>query len=220
MGSIFPLNKSDNITAGLIIAGVVLSGLLGYYIANIGPSQAQTQVAASGPVGASQPATTNRTVNLDIIADWGGAGYDAFVLASNLGNSPPTPATNTTDPGPNDNNVTVPVNTSVKFVITTTDTAVLENFTGPVTTPFLVYNDTDSGQVGLQYNSGQSVNNLPIGHTFTISDLGVNIPIPPTTAVSFSLSFSKPGTYMYFCQTPCGPGMNVVGYMMGYIIVK
>lgn len=214
------MNKSDKLTASLIIAGVILSGFLGYYIANAGPSQAQTQAAASGLLLTSQPATTNRTVNFDIIADWGGVGYDAFVLASNLGNSPPTPATNTTGPGPNDNNVTVPVNSTVKFVITTTDTAVLENFTGQVTTPFILYNDSNSGQVGLQYNKGDTVNNLAIGHTFTISDLGVNIPIPPTTAVSFSLSFPKPGMYMYFCETPCGPGMNVTGYMMGYIVVK
>jgi len=49
--------------------------------------------------------------------------------------------------------------------------------------------------------------------------MGVNIPIPPTTVVTFSLTFTKPGLYLYVCDAPCGPGMGLLGYMEGYIIV-
>jgi len=61
---------------------------------------------------------------------------------------------------------------------------------------------------------------LPIGHTFTIPKLDINIPLPPDTVVSFNYTFTNPGTYEYLCVTPCGPGMGQLGYMVGYIIVQ
>jgi heme/copper-type cytochrome/quinol oxidase subunit 2 len=60
---------------------------------------------------------------------------------------------------------------------------------------------------------------MPISHTFTIPDLQVNIPIPPDTMVVFTYTFSTPGVYSYLCTTPCGPGMGLKGYMLGYITV-
>ena len=52
------------------------------------------------------PATAE-LVNLDVIPDWGGTGYDAFVIPSYANSTTPRPATNTTGPGPNDNNQAV-----------------------------------------------------------------------------------------------------------------
>ncbi len=196
------------VTIGLIVLMVLVSGGLGYYI---------------GGINASQPArsahTGVRVVNLLIVPDYGGAGYDAFVKDASVNATLPQPATNNTGPGPNGNNFTVSVGVSIKFVITSVDSAVLQNFTGQVSSPFVVYNDTESGQVGMAYDSGQTVSNLAIGHTFTISQLDLNIPIPPLTMVTFTYTFSKPGLYLYVCETPCGPGMNLNGYMQGYILV-
>ena len=104
-------------------------------------------------------------------------------------------------------------------MLTTIDTAVLQNFSDVVSTPFTVYNDTASGVVASRYSQGQAISNMPIGHTFTITQLGLNIPIPPTTVVNFSVTFSKAGVYMFMCDTPCGPGMGLKGYMQGYVIV-
>ena len=192
----------------LIVAAVALSGLLGFYASTI----------ASSLKTSNQPTAT--LVNMDVIPDYGGAGYDAFVFASYANSGiVPAPATNTTAPGTNDNNVTVKAGTTVDFVLTTIDTAVLQNFSDVVSTPFTVYNDTASGVVASRYGEGQAISNMPIGHTFTITQLGLNIPIPPTTVVSFSVTFSKPGTYMFMCDTPCGPGMGLNGYMQGYVIV-
>ena len=72
----------------------------------------------------------------------------------------------------------------------------------------------------MQYDKGQFVTNLPVGHTFTINSLGLNIPIPSDTIVTFSYTFSTPGVYVYECETPCGPGMGLAGYMNGFVIVK
>jgi plastocyanin len=162
---------------------------------------------------------STKVVNLDVIPDWGGSTYDAFVISSYANGTVPEPATNATGPGPNDNNITVPAGVSVTFVITNIDTAVLLNFTGPVSTDFTVYNDTPSGQAASHYSAGQSISSLPISHTFTIQSLNVNIPIPPDTVVTFTYTFATPGVYKYFCETPCGPGMNLAGYMNGYLIV-
>jgi hypothetical protein len=161
----------------------------------------------------------SNVVNLVVVPDFGGATYDAFVKASNLNATTPTFATNATAPGPDNNNVTVAAGIPVKFVITNLDTAILLNFTDTVTNPFSIYNFTDAGAVGQQFQRGQGVSNLPISHTFTITDLGINIPIPPGTIVTFNYTFTNPGVYVYFCQTPCGPGMTAAGYMIGYVTV-
>ena len=193
----------------------------------IGYSFYQTDIAANLPhsVGTSSVSTatvgsvpTNSVVNIAVVPDWGGSGYDAFIIPANTNGTIPTPATNSSAPGPNDNNITVPVNEPVRFVITNLDTAVNLNFTGNATLPFTVYNDTASGQVPMKYSSGQSVK-LPVSHTFVVTAADVNIPIPPDTIITFNVTFTKPGAYLYFCTAPCGPGMGVVGYMEGYIIV-
>lgn len=162
---------------------------------------------------------TSEVVNLDVIPDWGGAGYDAFVIPSYVNSTVPRPATSTTGPGPNDNNITVPAGVAVTFVITSIDTAVNQNFTGTASTDFTIYNDTASGYVALRYSTGEFVSRLPVGHNFEIPTLNVEIPIPPDTVVSFTHTFSSPGVYEYLCSVPCGPGMGLLGYMNGYIIV-
>lgn len=194
------------LVVGLMILIVAVSAALGYYFA--------------GVTSAAPKSSSKNVVNLIVVPDYGGAGYDAFVLASNINSTAPQPATNSTRPGPNDNNITVSAGVPIKFVITSIDTAVNQNFTATVSTPFQVYNDTNSGQVAEQYSAGQTISKLAIGHTFTISQLSVNIPIPPDTMVVFTYTFSKPGVYLYECETPCGPGMGLTGYMQGYITVK
>ena len=191
------------------------AGWLGGNLQATSPTQMQTTTAAL-----VQVPRASGFVYLDVIPDWGGAGYDAFVNPSRANGTVPTPATNSTGPGPIDNNVTVSAGVSLTFVITNIDTAVLMNFTGPVSTDFNVYNDTATGQVASHYSTGQVISSLPISHTFTIAALNLNIPIPPDTVVTFTYTFSTPGVYEYVCETPCGPGMGLVGYMNGYVIVS
>jgi plastocyanin len=165
---------------------------------------------------ASAPATV---VNLDVIPDWGGATYDAFVIPSQVNGTLPKAGTNSTQPGSNNNNVTVPAGVAVRFIITNLDTAVNMNFTGSASTDFTVYNDTATGYVALHYSKGEALPRLPVGHTFTIPSLSVNIPITPDTVITFTHTFTAPGVYEYMCETPCGLGMGLTGYMDGYIIV-
>ena len=146
----------------------------------------------------TRPAQTPpSTVTLNILADWNGAGGDAFVVPSHLSGSVSSTSS--------DNSITVQANTPVKFIINNLDTAVNQNFTGTAANTFTIYNDTDSGMTGVQYSQGQTISNLPIGHSFSIANM-INIPIPPDTVVMFTYTFTKTGTYQYYCQIPCGPG--------------
>jgi hypothetical protein len=192
---------------------------------SIGYTFYQTDIAAYLPHSSSvtQTVTTSapsseRTVNLLVIPDWGGSTYDAFVIPANANGTIPKPGTNSTRPGPNDNNVSVPANQPITFVITNLDTALNLNYTANVTLPFTIYNDTASGQVPVEYSTGQSVK-LPVSHTFVVTGTNVNIPIPPDTIVTFTVTFTTPGDYLYYCSAPCGLGMGLMGYMEGYINV-
>ena len=199
----------------LVLVMGLTAGWLGGDLKATGPSQTQTTIATL-----SQAPSASQFVYLDVIPDWGGATYDAFVNPSRANGTVPMPATNSTGPGPMDNNITVSAGVAITFVITNIDTAVLMNFTGPASTDFTVYNDTAAGQVASHYSAGQSIASLPISHTFTITALNLNIPIPPDTVITFTYTFSTPGVYKYVCETPCGPGMGLDGYMSGYLIVS
>ncbi|ACP49150.1 hypothetical protein YN1551_2132 [Sulfolobus islandicus Y.N.15.51] len=157
-----------------------------------------------------------QVIYIAVIPDYGGNGWDAFVPLKYLG-YPITAHENIV--GIN-NTIVVKAGVPVKFVIINLDTMVTMNFSGNVAVPFILYNDTENGQITLTFNKGQYIQNLPIGHTFTIPKLDINIPLPPDTVVSFNYTFTNPGTYEYLCITPCGPGMGQLGYMVGYIIVQ
>jgi len=164
----------------------------------------------------ASPAQSN-VVYLYVVPDFGGSTYDAFVLPQSFsGNTPNASSHSNTAP---DNNITVTHGVPIKFIISNIDTAILQNFTNQVSTPFTIYNDTASGQVAIQYTQGETVSKLPISHTFTVPDLQIDIPIPPDTMVVFTYTFNTPGVYSYLCTTPCGPGMGLAGYMLGYITV-
>jgi len=162
-----------------------------------------------------KPVQRNTIVSIEVVPDFGGPTYDAFVVSQNV-----TPVIPNAYNGYVDNSVFVPMGVPVKFVITSIDSAVNLNFTGQVTVPFTLYNDTPSGMIALNYASGQNITRLPIGHSFTVDSLGINIPIPPLTIVTFNYTFTQEGSFLYHCVIPCGSGMNRTGYMQGYIIVK
>lgn len=174
-------------------------------------------VSSLMPAQGSATPQSNNVVYLYVVPDFGGSGYDAFVLPSSFGSNTPNASAHG-GAAPN-NNITVTHGVPIRFVISNLDTAVNENFTSQVTTPFTLYNDTNSGQVAIQYTQGETISHMAIAHTFAIPDLQVNIPIPPDTMVVFTYTFSSPGTYSYICTTPCGPGMGLAGYMLGYITV-
>jgi Fe-S cluster assembly iron-binding protein IscA len=202
------IRSRKRLTAVLIIV-VLLAGLTAGWLGGSMSTASKT----STQLGSA------KVVSLDVIPDWGGPTYDAFVVPANTNGTIPKPGTNSIKPGPNDNNITAPVNTPVTFVITDLDTALNLNFTGNATIPFTFYNDTATGQVPVRFSAGEKIVNLTVSHSFVVAGTNVDIPLPPDTIVTFTVTFTKPGAYLYFCTVPCGLGMGLVGYMEGYIIV-
>lgn len=79
---------------------------------------------------------------------------------------------------------------------------------------------------------GTNVSSVPasaLAHTFSIPELGINIPVVGGSTVVGYFKTDKAGTYTWICETPCGfPGptaassgaMATSGWMLGQIIVQ
>jgi hypothetical protein len=211
----------NNSAGAVLFVGILLMGLAAGWIGGNMHPFGPTTPAVSETTSVSLPveSASVKVVNLDIIADWGGGGYDAFIIPSYANGTAPPRGTDSSGTGPSSNNVTVSLGVPVTFVITNLDTAVIENYTGNASVEFTIYNNTDDGQVVAHYSKGQAISGLQISHTFSVPSLGIDIPIPPDTIVTFTYTFTSPGVFEYMCETPCGPGMGLVGYMNGYVIV-
>jgi len=82
---------------------------------------------------------------------------------------------------------------------------------------------------GIQVSGGESVSSLPadgIAHTFTIPQLGINIPLAPSSTVVAYFTINQTGTFSWLCNTLCGYGvdglsgaMDTPGWMTGNVAV-
>ncbi|HEU5345614.1 MAG TPA: hypothetical protein VFU60_14810 [Ktedonobacterales bacterium] len=125
----------------------------------------------------------------------------------------------------------LPANTVVTVTIRNFD---LGDDAVPANYPMLTVQGTIGG---VAYVNGKSYSGLDathMSHTFTISALHLNVPIPgdavgDATNVPVTFSFRTPakaGTYTFQCYVPCGTGssgfdgpMATMGYMRGTITV-
>ncbi len=65
-----------------------------------------------------------------------------------------------------------------------------------------------------------------VSHTFTITTLGINVPIAPQSRTTFTIHTGKAGTYQWQCYDPCGSdpagwggAMATDGFMRGTLTV-
>lgn len=87
--------------------------------------------------------------------------------------------------------------------------------------------NSSQGASGIQVNGGvtvSSVNSSDIAHTFTIPQLGINIPVMPSSTVVAYFTIDQTGTFSWFCMTACGSGpdglqgaMTTPGWMTGSV---
>jgi hypothetical protein len=183
--------KAPVVTALGVIASCVMLGLILGMLAS----------GATINLGWGNSPKPANAVALSIVPDLTGPGNDTFAFSDTL-----QPAT------------VIHVNAGqVSFAISNLDTALNMNYSKVATVPFTFLNETNNGMVAVHYNTGERVS-LTISHTFTIDGIG-EIPLVPDTTTSFSLTL-KAGTYHYYCIVPCGPGMNLPGYMEGTLAVQ
>ncbi len=66
-----------------------------------------------------------------------------------------------------------------------------------------------------------------VSHTFTVAQLGINVPVAPKARTIFEIETGAAGTYPWRCNDPCGQGadgwggaMAAPGYMLGKLTVE
>jgi len=207
------------VVALLII--VAISGIaIGYGIESTVPSTPQKTVTSSP--GAQAPYVLNLVIATD-------SAYNAtqgtqpayFVLGP--------------DGLQSSANISLPANRLIKLVITCYDdgnaTILVPNdnkvsgTTGG--TIFVASNsniNASQDPSGIVINGGQNLTSVPavdVAHTFTIPNLNLNIPVPLSSTVVAYFTISKPGTYLWFCETDCGDApMSTPGWMRGSVVVQ
>lgn len=110
--------------------------------------------------------------------------------------------------------------------------ASLYDVNGTVGNVVKVINNTNVNSTSSGISGGSTVSSFPpysVSHTFTVSGLNLNIPIPPSSTVVADLHFSssQTGSYSWQCNAPCGTGangwsgaMSTQGWMMGSVVVS
>lgn len=58
-----------------------------------------------------------------------------------------------------------------------------------------------------------------VSHTFTIPQLGLNVPIWPHARTTFLFRTGNGGSYIWLCEDPCGGAMATPRYMSGHLLV-
>lgn len=130
----------------------------------------------------------------------------------------------------NSKNIVLPKNSTVVLTIDSHDDGA-----APLPKNVIFY-DKVMGTVGAKETAGgksvSDVSNKVISHTFTIPQLGINLPIPaaPTgkvIVIQATIHTGKAGTYSWQCYAPCGTGknsehgpMDAGGYMKGTVTIK
>jgi len=132
-------------------------------------------------------------------------------------------------------NISLPANRMIELVIISYDTptpppAQYSNVTGTIGNKMYLVNGT-SASMSSPMSWGAEVSYVPaaeIAHTFTITSLGINIPVVGgDTEIAF-LYLTQTGTFTWQCYTPCGfPNVNggwsgamvTPGWMTGEVTV-
>jgi hypothetical protein len=133
-------------------------------------------------------------------------------------------------------NLSLPVRTLIQVTVVSYDTPTA----GSLDSQGKV-NGTMGGTVYLINGTTASMSNMPqqwgtnvtsvsgslLAHTFTIPELGVNIPVVGGDTQIAYLYFTKTGTFTWLCLTPCGFGpngsqgaMSTAGWMSGTVTVS
>jgi hypothetical protein len=133
-------------------------------------------------------------------------------------------------------NISVPVRTLIQVTIVSYDTPTAGSLdsqgkvNGTVGGNVYIINGTTASMGSMPEQWGTNVTSASgasLAHTFTIPQLGVNIPVVGGDTVIAYLYFTTTGTFTWVCLTPCGFGsngsmgaMSTSGWMTGTVTVS
>jgi len=132
-------------------------------------------------------------------------------------------------------NISLPAHTLIRLTITSYDTPTMGStdqegkVTGTVGGTVYLINGTIAMGTNTSQVWGQNVTAVPgsmLAHTFTIPQLGINIPVVGGDTVIADFYINQTGTFQWVCLTPCGFGatgmqgaMVTPGWMTGEVTV-
>lgn len=104
----------------------------------------------------------------------------------------------------------------------------------PANSPYNKVQGTIGGNASVDGKIYSSLSKDKVAHTFTVSGLNLNVPIPGDgqkgasyITVTFTIKTGAAGTYTFQCYDPCGSGMSgwngpmmTPGYMTGTVTVQ
>lgn len=209
-----------------VIALIIGGGAVGMMLGAYGQSQPGTSIA-----------TTTNTVG---VAPTNGTVYK-LTLAITVNN-----AWNSTTSGPrywvltpnglmSSANISLPANTLIQLTIIDFDSASplpsqFSQVSGTVGNVVYVVNGTTAAGDNINVTTATAVSaldpNTEIGHTFTVPQLGLNIPVAANSVEVADFYINQTGTFFWHCEDPCGFGpsgwlgpMGANGWMGGTITV-
>jgi hypothetical protein len=208
------MQRYSQVTVVIVFGGLLLASALGYYFATVTLRPAKTTQQASGPFQLTLLEPTDVAWNTT-------TGQPRFYVVGSNGLQSSA-------------SITFPVNTLIQLTIISYDTPTSgsPSQVGLVkgTQGGVVYMINGTGPAGpAPAQLGQNVTSVPddsVAHTFTIPQLGINIPVVGGYTEIAYLYFTKAGTYQWICMTPCGLGgngsagaMSTAGWMTGTVTV-
>ena len=132
-------------------------------------------------------------------------------------------------------NISLPAHTLIQLTIISYDTPTPGStdeegkVAGTVGGTIYLVNGTTAMGTNVPQSWGQNVTSVPgnmLAHTFTIQQLGINIPVVGGDTEIAYLYLNQTGTFQWICLTPCGFGptgmggaMSAPGWMEGQITV-
>ena len=132
-------------------------------------------------------------------------------------------------------NIRLPAHTLIQLTIISYDTPTAGSpdqegkVTGTVGGTVYLINGTTAMGTDVSERWGRNVTSVPgnmLAHTFTIPQLGINIPVVGGDTVIAYFYLDQAGTFQWVCLTPCGFGpsgmqgaMSASGWMEGQVTV-
>ncbi len=227
-------------TAVFVIVAIVLAAAFGFYFATVTVAHGSSTTSVS---------TTTSTVTSTTTASSNATG-SPYVLTLVISTNNIYNSTFGDQPAyyvlgshglESSANISLPAHKLIKLVIVNYDdgganltSPQYEAVTGTVNNVVTEVNNNNinssQGLSGIQISGGQNVSSVSpdnIAHTFTIPQIGLNIPIEPSSTVSAYFTLNQTGTFTWFCMTECGAGatgilgaMATAGWMTGSVTIS
>ena len=224
------MDKSLTVIAVLVVASIGVAASLGFYFATITvastgtPSTYSTTTTVSG-TNSSSPYVLTLAITTDSIYNATVGDQPAYFVFG------PNGLTSSA-------NISLPAHQLIKLVIVNYDDGAANltdsqyaNVSGTQNNVETVINNdnvnSSQGASGIQVKGGETVSSVSpdnVAHTFTIPQIGLNLPIPPSSIVTAYFTINQTGTFTWFCFTACGSGdtgmegaMVTPGWMTGSV---